>query len=82
VYGDRFRAILFLGGCWIVAAAWIVSSAEATDLINAYVPIVASWEQAARAPLVVWMVKWTTPFVVWCLAVYDAAVSAASRRRP
>lgn len=79
--GDRMRAMLFLGSCWLIAGVWIVSSQSATDLINAYVPIVAPWEQFARGPLVLWTLKWTAPVVLWCLAVYDAVSSAAGDRR-
>jgi hypothetical protein len=78
--GDRVRALLFLFGCWLVAGAWIISSEAAASVLNSYVPAVMPWEQSARAPLVLWTVKWTTPLVVWCLAVYDAATSAAGRR--
>jgi len=78
--GDRLRAMLFLGGCWLVAGAWIVASPAATEFINTYSPVVAPWEQSARAPLIIWSIKWTTPLIIWCLAVYDAAASAAGRR--
>jgi hypothetical protein len=79
--GDRLRCMLFLGGCWIVAGAWILSSDWATDLFNTYVPVVAPWEQPARAPLVLWTLRWTAPVVIWTLAVYDAASRAVARRR-
>jgi hypothetical protein len=79
--GDRLRAMLFLGGCWIVAGTWILSSAWATDLFNTYAPVVAPWEQSARAPLAMWTLRWTAPVVLWSLAVYDAMASAAARAR-
>jgi len=78
--GDRMRAMLFLGGCWFVAAAWILASRPATDLFNTYLPVVAPWEGSVRAPLVLWTLKWTAPVVVWSLAIYDAAASASSRK--
>lgn len=79
--GDRMRAMLFLGGCWLIAGVWIASSQSATELVNAYVPIVAPWEQSARGPLILWTLKWTVPVVLWALAVYDAVASAAGHRR-
>jgi len=78
--GDRLRAMLFLGACWLIAGAWLATSAQATEMINTYFPVVTPWEQSARAPIVIWSFKWTTPLLVWCLAVYDAASSAAGRR--
>ena len=79
--GDRLRAALFLAGCWFVAGVWIIASPAATELFNAYVPIVSPWEQSARMPLLIWTLKWTAPLLLWALAVYDAATSAAGRRR-
>lgn len=79
--GDRARAMLFLGSCWLIAGVWIVSSQSATDLVNTYVPIVAPWEQSARGPLILWTLKWTAPVVLWSLATYDAVASAAGHRR-
>jgi TM2 domain-containing membrane protein YozV len=79
--GDRMRAMLFLGSCWLVAGVWIASSQSATDLVNVYIPIVAPWEQSARGPLILWTLKLTVPVVLWSLAVYDAVASAAGHRR-
>jgi hypothetical protein len=78
--GDRLRAALFLAGCWFVAGVWITASPAATELFNTYVPVVSAWEQSARTPMLIWTLKWTTPLVLWALAVYDAASCAAGRR--
>ena len=77
---DRVRALLFLAGGWLAAGAWVATSQPVTELINAYLPGVGSWEQTLRAPALIWTAKWTLPVVVWTLAVYDAACSALARR--
>jgi len=78
--GDRIRTMLFLGGLWLVGGAWLASSTMATDLLDSYVPIVTPFEQSARAPFLLWTTKLTAPFVIWALAIYDAAASAVARR--
>jgi TM2 domain-containing membrane protein YozV len=79
--GNRLRAMLFLGGCWLVAGTWVVCSPSTTELLSTYLPVVGPWEQLARAPLLTWSLKWTVPVVLWSLAVYDAAAGAAVHRR-
>ena len=78
--GSRTRALVFLAGGWVALAAWLASADPTTALLSQYVPVVEPWEQALRAPLLVWTAKWTLPFVVWSLAVYDAAFTAVARR--
>ncbi len=79
--GDRVRASLCLGCCWLVAGAWIASSNPATALLSEHFPAVGSLEQSMRAPIVAWFAKWTLPLLLWCMAVYDAAASAVGRRQ-
>jgi hypothetical protein len=75
--GNRGRAVLLLGAIWSIAMAWILSL-DATDRMLAslglYLPAAL---QFVSSP----MLRWTFPAVVWSLAVYDAAASAALRRR-
>jgi len=78
--GDRARAGVFLGGLWAVAAVWIVGSPAATEFFNTYVTSVGTWEQTLRQPAVAWTARWTLPVLLWGLAIYDAASSAANRR--
>jgi hypothetical protein len=78
--GDRARAGVFLGSLWAVAAVWIVGSSAATEFFNTYVTSVGSWEQTLRQPAVAWTARWTLPVLLWGLAIYDAASSAANRR--
>jgi len=78
--GDRRRAALFLGFVWFVGGAWLITSARTTGFLNEFIPTVPAWEQALRQPIFVWTAQWTLPAVVWCLAIYDAAASAAARR--
>jgi hypothetical protein len=80
INGDRIRAGLFVASVWIAGAVWIAVSQPATDLLNTYLPAVSTWEQAARGPGLLWAAQWTFPAVVWALAVYDSAATAASRR--
>lgn len=75
--GDWRRAIAFAGLLWLVAAAWILSLESTVPLLadhGFYLPRgVRLFSSAA--------VRWTVPAILWILAVYDAASSAASRRR-
>ena len=59
-----------------MAAAWILASTPARELLDSqgfYLPQV--FELFASSA-----VRWTLPAVIWILAVYDAASSAAGRR--
>ena len=76
--GDRIRAGLFLACLWLAAAVWILDSRATMELLNAYLPGVGIWEQTVRQPFVLWTARWTFPAVLWSLAIYDAASSAAS----
>jgi hypothetical protein len=78
--GDRLRAVLFLAGLWVVGGAWVASSDLTRQLLDAHVPVVTPFEQAARAPLLVWSLKWTAPLVIWALSCYDAVSTATARR--
>jgi hypothetical protein len=51
------------------------------DLLNVHLPAVTAFEEALRRPGLVWVARWTAPVLLWVLAVYDAASSAAGRRR-
>jgi hypothetical protein len=75
--GDRLRAALFVVSLWVAAASWLLSStAVLTGLENLGVYLPAGW-QAFSSPAV----RWILPAVVWALSVYDAASTAANRRR-
>jgi hypothetical protein len=75
--GDRKRAALFLGTLWIVAASWLLVAPPVERLLvslDVYLPFGARLFSSPG-------VRWTAPAVIWTLAVYDAASSAAARRR-
>ncbi len=75
--GDYRRATMFLSGLWLAAAAWILVLPQTQLLLEGlqlYLPRQALLFSSAT-------VRWTLPAVIWALAVYDAASSAASRRR-
>ena len=74
--GDRGRATVFLGGLWLVAAAWILVWAPVQELFSANGFYLPSWLRILSSPAM----RWTLPAVIWTLAVYDAASRAASRR--
>ncbi len=75
--GNRKRAAMFLGGLWVVAAAWLLSTpavATAMDRMDLYLPHPVPLFYSAA-------VRWTMPAVLWTLAVYDATSSAATARQ-
>lgn len=78
--GDRLRAGLFIAGVWIAGAVWISLSPSATGLLNAHLSAVSDLEQLLRRPAVVWTAQSTMPGLLWALAIYDAASTAAQRR--
>jgi len=79
--GDRIRSLLFVGGNWLAAGIWIVSSENTTQLLDGYSPVVTPLEMSLRNPATLWMLKWTVPVALWVLAIYDACTSAIARRR-
>ncbi len=74
--GDRLRAVVFLGALWVAGAAWIVGSAWTQGLLDGLGLLMPVEAQAFGSPLA----RFTLPAVVWSLAIYDAAASAAHRR--
>lgn len=71
--GRRWSAALFLSGCWIVAAAWILVSPPVRDLLDAHALELPRSLLLLSSPVV----RWSLPAVIWTLAVYDAVVRAA-----
>jgi hypothetical protein len=74
--GDHKRAALFLSSLWVIGAAWILAAPQTQQLLfslDLYLPSGLMLFCSAA-------VRWTLPAVVWSLAVYDAAASAAGRR--
>ncbi len=74
--GDRKRAAVFVMGLWAVAAAWILASTPARELLDNHGFFLPRGLEVFGSPAV----RWTLPPVVWALAVYDSATSAAARR--
>lgn len=74
--GDLGRAALFLGVLWAVAAVWIAGSGPADSLLRSLGLALPDVLANLCAP----GTRWTLAAVLWALAVYDAAGSAASRR--
>ncbi len=74
--GDLGRATLFLGAAWAVTGVWVVGSAPAGSLLRSLDLALPD----ALANLCAPGARWTLTAVLWALAVYDAAASAANRR--
>jgi hypothetical protein len=73
--GHRVSAALFLTGCWIAAASWLLVSAPVQGLLDAQGLYLPRWlALIGSAP-----VRWTLPAVLWILAVYDAVVRARAK---
>ena len=75
--GHRYRAIVFLGGVWILASAWLVVTPGGMRVLSHMgLTLPASvrdgWGPAAML---------SAPVVLWVIAVYDAAAGAAAERR-
>ncbi len=71
--GDRVRAVLFLGGLWHLAGAWIVVVPVLRHLLEAQTFVLGS---LLLGPVLLLCAT----CVLWTLAVYDAASGAAIRR--
>jgi hypothetical protein len=74
--GNQRRAALFLGSLWFVGSAWILAAPQTTIVLESmgmYLPAVLSVFSSTA-------VRWTLPAVIWTLAIYDAASSAANSR--
>ena len=75
--GHRYRAMLFLGGLWILAAAWlIVTPGGMRVLTEMGLPLPAAVRDG-WGPVVLL----SAPVALWVIAVYDAAAGAAAERR-
>jgi hypothetical protein len=74
--GDTKRAALFVSSLWVIGAAWLLALPQTHAVLESqgfYLPSALTVFSSTA-------VRWTLPAVVWALAVYDAASSAAGRR--
>ncbi len=74
--GSYKRACLFVASLWIVAAIWIL----ALPGLQAYLAELRLYIPDNVLVVTHPAVRWTAPAVIWALAVYDAASTAAGRR--
>ena len=74
--GRRWSAALFLTGCWVVVAAWVLVSPPVRALLDTQELALPGALALLSSPVA----RWSLPAVIWTLAVYDAAVRAARSR--
>jgi hypothetical protein len=70
------RACLFVAALWLIAAAWILAIPECQAYLESIRLYIPDWGLVLTSPAV----RYTVPAVVWTLAIYDAATTAAGRR--
>jgi TM2 domain-containing membrane protein YozV len=74
--GHRRRAGLFLGGVWLLSVAWFLVTPSGMRVLNRLSLALPSAFREQWGPIVML----SAPFVLWVIAVYDAAAGAASER--
>lgn len=75
--GNRKRAAVFLGSLWVIGAAWILAIPTVASTIDALQLYLPDPIPMLTSPAV----RFTVPAMIWTLAIYDAASSAAARRQ-
>jgi TM2 domain-containing membrane protein YozV len=74
--GCYARACLFVAALWLIAAAWILAIPGCQVYLESIRLFIPDWVLLLTSPAV----RYTVPAVVWTLAIYDAATTAAGRR--
>jgi hypothetical protein len=67
--GHARRAALFLGGVWLIGAAWLIDSPPAGELLASLRFYLPPEVRLACAPAM----RWSALALLWALSVYDAA---------
>jgi hypothetical protein len=75
--GHRRRAALFLGGLWILGAAWLLVTPGGMRVVSRLGLTLPAAMRDGWGPAVML----SAPVVLWVIAVYDAAAGAAAERR-
>ncbi len=66
---------MFVSSLWVIGASWLLAMPQTHAVLESqgfYLPSALTVFSSTA-------VRWTAPAVVWALAVYDAASSAAGR---
>jgi TM2 domain-containing membrane protein YozV len=74
--GHRRRAALFLGGVWLLSAAWLLVTPAGMRLLSRLGLALPAVMRDGWGPVVML----SAPLVLWVIAVYDAAAGAAAER--
>lgn len=75
--GHRRRATLFLGGVWLLSAAWLLVTPGGARLLARVSLALPAALRDGWGPIALL----SAPLVLWAIAVYDAAAGAAAERR-
>jgi len=75
--GHRRRATLFLGGVWVLATAWLMVTPRGAQILAPFGLLLPGSVRDGWGTVALM----AAPLVLWLIAVYDAAVGAASERR-
>lgn len=75
--GHRRRAGLFLGGVWLLGAAWVLVTPKGSHLLARLGLSLPAALRDGWGPVVML----SAPLILWAIAVYDAAAGAAAERR-
>lgn len=74
--GDRLRSVVFLTGTLALLAIYTTITPGTMRLLDGFGLYLPHWSLLELAPTL----RWTVPLLIWALAIYDAAQSAAARR--
>jgi TM2 domain-containing membrane protein YozV len=75
--GHRRRALLFLGGAWLLSVAWLLVTPSGMSVLARLNLALPASLRDGWGPIAML----SAPLVLWVIAVYDAAAGAASERR-
>ena len=74
--GHRRRAVLFLGGVWILSLAWLLVTPAGMRVLARLGLALPAALRDGWGPIVML----SAPLVLWAIAVYDAAAGSAAER--
>ena len=75
--GHRRRAACFIGATWLIAFAWLIVTPVGLGVLSQLGLALSRGAREGWGPIALV----TAPVLLWSLAIYDAAIGAAMRRR-